>query len=185
MSINKRTAALVLIEDLQVLHCKYLDKNRRSRMTYTFVTRESWMPEDGLAKGTYLVAQNQTLDRLAVIEFDHYGDITDLELDNESLVYKFALSVLPAEITLRMEEAEATVESVLRAVKRSQVKSIRETVRQALFGTVATDFLAAPQDSQHPEGFPFFKDQEEEEDEPYHGDEVGFDEDTNLDWHNR
>lgn len=140
--MNKRTAAILLIEDLLVLNCTF-DGNTKP---YTYVSRKAWLP--GLLEpADVLVVQGRStphksnLDRpriprnkLDLVDFVSYGDLEDLDLDNNEITYRFALGVLGFEVTRKYAEAEESIDNVLRTLQRQRIEAMRADVRQRLLG---------------------------------------------------
>lgn len=121
--MNKRTAALILIEDLIVLNCTYQQKPAQ---TYIFVSRSQWL-DPAMKPGTYLLAQSRSLETFAVVQFQKLGDITDLDFDDEKIVYKFVLGEVTADQIARLAVAEQSVLDTLKAVKQQQIEALRNS----------------------------------------------------------
>jgi predicted XRE-type DNA-binding protein len=123
--MNKRTAAIILDENIKVLTAYYTEEGR----PYTFVTNNLWLPET-IEQGTALIAQ--TKNNLGLVYFHAWGKITDLDLDNESIVYKYVLGTVLEVYLSRADMAEAQITSILDQIQHSRVAALRETVKKQL-----------------------------------------------------
>lgn len=122
--LNKRTAAIILIDDVVVLACKHPHNNAKE---YTFVSRKAWLPED-LEAGDELIAQSKSLNELAKVHFSQFLDIEDLDLETD-YEYKFVLGPIPEEIRSHIEEVETRIRTVLKTIKRQRIDTLREGLK--------------------------------------------------------
>lgn len=130
--MNLRTAAIALNEEVRVLNVRYINTDgSKSRKTYTFIAYPDWLANE-VAPGTWLFAQGRDTTVPAIVEFDSWGDITDLDLDDDEIVYKAVIGTVPGWVKLRLEFASQRIDGDARELKHLRLAGLRQQIRGQL-----------------------------------------------------
>ena len=134
--MNKRTAAIILNDDVRVIHARYRHTGSRNRgeMTqlYTFFTSCHWVP-DTVEKGDWLVAQAASFNQPVIVQFDSWGTVDEIDIDDETITYKFVVGVVSPEYMQRIDQSESSIKRMESLVTKHRVALMRAQIAE-VFG---------------------------------------------------
>ena len=124
--MNINTAAFLLREDLVALKVSF-EKGVSARK-YTYFAGADWLPVDFEVDGLILVPSG-TSEIVKVARFRNWCDLTDVDIDNEEIDYKFIVGRSLDDVD-RYEQAKEENQAQIRNLKRLRVEAMRNAIRQ-------------------------------------------------------
>lgn len=118
--MNLRTLAIASLEDLMVIKVRF-----GIGQVYTYVARSIQKDLIDLDQDDKLIVSVR--DGASIVNFVEYGDLADLDLDNEEIKYRFVIGRVPEYLLI---DNKITEEMLAERIKQLQIKQLKKRIKR-------------------------------------------------------